>query len=74
MQRVYQSRDELAEGAEPNTADLDEGNRAHDQHHQEKVQQHSASVETVDLRGGDDTSLAVPRRQVRRRRLLFVCA
>ena len=64
MQRVHLPRDEPAEGAVEDEADQPEGDREDDRHHQEEVQQHTAAIEAVHLRGRHDPPKPLPRCEV----------
>jgi len=59
LQRVYQSRDELAARTKPNPSDLEQGDRANDRDHHEEVQQHSAAAEAEHMRSGHDSAVEV---------------
>lgn len=68
LQRVHHPRDEPAEGAEPNAADLAQGDRAHGEHHPREVQHHPDAAEAEHVRGRHDPAVPLPRRQVRQKR------
>lgn len=70
MQRVHHSRDEPASRAVAHSPHHPERNRAHGPDHPSQIQLDSDAIETKHLRGGHDSALSLPRRQVFTKHLL----